>query len=72
MTLDANGRIDFVRNVMDLKMRLGILGTVDRVLGWVPVVGRAAEAMTSIPLRANGPLDDPKVRLNLGQGFEKN
>ena len=70
MTLDAKGRIDLVRNAMNLKMRLAVLGTVDKVLGWVPVLGRAAQSMTSIPLRAKGTLNDPKVQLNLGQEFE--
>jgi uncharacterized protein involved in outer membrane biogenesis len=70
MTLDARGRIDLVGNSMDLKMRLAVLGTVDKVLGWVPVLGYAAQSMTSIPLGAKGPLNDPKVRLNLGQEFE--
>jgi hypothetical protein len=72
MTLDARGRIDLVGNAMDLKMRLAVLGPVDKVLGWVPVLGHAAQSMTSIPLGANGPLNDPKVRLNLGQELEKN
>jgi len=67
MTMNARGRIDLLNERQDLQAQVEVLGIVNKVLQFVPIVGRAADALTAIPLRVTGSLDDPDVRLAVGQ-----
>lgn len=70
MNIDAQGRINVLNEQMDVKAELRPLDTADKLLGFLPIVGKPLEAVTSIPLEAQGPLDDPDIRLAVGQGVE--
>lgn len=67
MTMNARGRIDLLNERQDMQAQVEALGIVNKILQFVPIVGRAAEALTAIPLRVTGSLDDPDVRLAVGQ-----
>ena len=69
MNVEAQGTVDMIEERLALQVALSPLGTAGRVLGFLPIVGRPVEAMTSIHLEANGSLDDPDVRLAMGRGI---
>jgi uncharacterized protein YhdP len=69
VNMDAQGTVDLLGEQLALQVALRPLGTAGKVLGFLPIVGRPVEAMTSIHLEANGSLDDPDVRLAMGQGI---
>jgi uncharacterized protein YhdP len=69
MNMDAQGTVDMIEERLALQVALSPLGTAGRVLGFLPIVGRPVEAMTSIHLEASGSLDNPDVRLAMGRGI---
>jgi len=68
MSLAASGRVDLLTEQLDMRATLGVLGVVDKALQFVPILGRPAQALTSLHLRLTGPLDDPDVRIAMGEG----
>jgi uncharacterized protein YhdP len=69
MNIDAQGSVDLISEQMDARVELRSFGTVDKLLSFIPIVGRPLEAIASIPLEVQGPVDDPDVRLAVGQGI---
>jgi hypothetical protein len=46
---------------------VAFLRAVDRVLGFIPLVGKTAAKLTNMYLSIQGPLEDPKVSLRRGR-----
>jgi hypothetical protein len=70
LTMDAQGRVDLIQEQMAIQVALRPLGAANTLLGFLPIVGKPVEAMTSIHLVVRGPLDNPDIRLAPGQGIE--
>jgi len=71
LNMDAQGTVDLVNQHLSMKADLQMLGTVDKVLGLVPVVGKAAKKMTKVYLDIKGPLDDPDIHTSPLKGITK-
>jgi hypothetical protein len=69
LQLDADGNVFLVQEQLDMKAQIELLGTVDTVLGLVPVLGKAAGKLTNVYLDLKGPLDDPKIRVRAAKGI---
>jgi AsmA protein len=69
MNLAAQGRIDLLKQQMEINTSLKPLGTVSTVMGVVPLVGKVAAGLTEIHFNLSGSLDDPRVLIIPGQGF---
>jgi uncharacterized protein involved in outer membrane biogenesis len=61
--LDADGTIYLVKERLDMKAHIELLGTLDKVLGLVPVLGKAAGQLTNVYLKLKGPWENPKIRV---------
>ncbi len=65
---NAKGLVDFGSNSLDVDVELAVLGTLDKVVGLVPLVGTAASNITKVYLLVKGPLEKPRVIVRPGQG----
>jgi hypothetical protein len=63
LNIYALGKVDLVHQQVDAQLALGLIGTVDKVLGWVPLAGKVAQRLTKIYVGVKGPLADPSVRI---------
>jgi uncharacterized protein YhdP len=61
LEMDGRGRVDLVQQQLNMMAHVKTLGTVDSVLGLVPVLGKAAVSLTEIYLNVEGPLEKPKI-----------
>jgi uncharacterized protein YhdP len=61
--MDADGNVNLVKERLDMKAHLELLGTVDKVLDLLPVLGKAAGQLTNVYLKLKGPWDNPKIRV---------
>ncbi|MDH3722715.1 MAG: AsmA-like C-terminal region-containing protein, partial [Desulfobacteraceae bacterium] len=67
--LDADGNVYLVKQRLDMKAHIELLGTLDKVLDLVPVLGKAAGKLTNVYLHLEGPLEDPKIRVRPAKGI---
>jgi uncharacterized protein YhdP len=67
--MDADGNIYLVKQRLDMKAHLELLGTLDKVLDLVPVLGKAAGQLTNVYLDLKGPLANPKIRVRPAKGI---
>lgn len=65
----GKGILDFGAETVDLAVAITVLGTLDKALGLVPLVGTAAANATKAYLEIKGPMAGPKVRIRQGKGF---
>jgi uncharacterized protein YhdP len=65
--LNANGDVDLVKHRIGMEADVAFLRAVDRVLGFIPLVGKTAAKLTNMYLSIQGPLEDPKVSLRRGR-----
>lgn len=65
----AVGEIDLHNDALSLDAAIAVLGTVDKVLGLVPLVGTAVADITKVYLRISGPLQQPAVRVQPAKGL---
>ena len=65
--LNANGDVDLVKQRLGLDADVAFLNTIDKILGFIPLVGDTAARFTYIYLNVQGPLDDPKVSVRRGK-----
>ena len=65
--LNANGDIDLVKQRINMEADVAFLQAVDKVLGFIPLVGKTAAKFTNMYLNIQGPLEDPKVSLRSGK-----
>jgi hypothetical protein len=67
--MDADGNIYLVKQRLDMKAHMELLGTVDKVLDLVPVLGKAAGQLTNVYLKLTGPWENPKIRVQPTKGI---
>jgi uncharacterized protein involved in outer membrane biogenesis len=71
LELDANGDIDLVKKQCNMDANIGIFGTLDKVLGILPIVGKAGTELTRVHVTLEGALEDPKIRIRAVKGVSK-
>jgi uncharacterized protein YhdP len=69
--MEGDGDIYLVKQRLDMKAHLEFLGTLDKVLGLVPVLGKAAGKLTNVYLKLKGPLENPEIRVLPTKGLTK-
>jgi hypothetical protein len=69
LNMDADGTIYLVKESLDMKAQIELLGTVDTVLDLVPVLGQAAGQLTNVYLDLKGPWANPKIRVRPAKGL---
>jgi uncharacterized protein YhdP len=69
--MDADGNVYLVKERLDMNAEMELLGTVDKVLDLVPVLGKAAGKLTHVYLHLKGPLENPKIRVRPAKGITK-
>ena len=65
----GKGTLNFETETVDAAVAVTVLGTLDKALGLVPLVGTAAANATKAYLEIKGPMAEPKVRVRQGKGF---
>ena len=65
----GKGMLNFDTETVDASVAVTVLGTLDKALGLVPLVGSAAANATKAYLEIKGPMADPKVRVRQARGF---
>ncbi len=65
----GHGLVNLTDKTMDMEIELAVLGTIDKVLGFVPLVGSAASNITKVFLVVEGPMDKPRVRVLPARGI---
>jgi uncharacterized protein YhdP len=63
INIDAMGVLSILDMEMDLQVALGLLGTLDKMINWVPLAGKIADRLTKVYVGISGPAEDPKVRV---------
>ena len=71
LALDAKGDIDPVKKRLDMKADIGIFGTLDKLLGLVPIVGEAGTELTKVYVTLEGDLEHPNIRIRPVKGISK-
>jgi uncharacterized protein YhdP len=71
LTMDSQGTVDLVNRRLNVNADVQALGTVDKVIGFVPVLGKSGEKLTNIYLNVHGSLEDPKVAVRPAKGVVK-
>jgi uncharacterized protein YhdP len=69
--IDVDGSIDLPGNDLKLGCKLAVFDTVDKAMKLVPIVGKAADAVSSLYFTIDGSLDKPRVRVNPARGVVK-
>ena len=54
-----------------MNAEMELLGTVNKVLDLVPVLGKAAGKLTHVYLHLKGPWENPKIRVRPAKGITK-
>jgi hypothetical protein len=67
----GSGLFDLAGETMRMDMAITVLGTLDKVLGMVPLVGSAAASVTKAYLEVEGPMAKPEVRVRQVIGMYK-
>ena len=68
LNMHAQGTVGLLDEQLNMKAELVPLGTFDKILGFVPIVGKGAADLTKIYLDLEGPLENPKIRTRLTKG----
>jgi uncharacterized protein YhdP len=71
LELDANGDIDLVKKRLNMDADIGIFGTLDKILGLFPIVGKAGTELTRVYVTLEGDLENPKIRIRAVKGVTK-
>lgn len=69
LNVDGTGDVDLVHQRLKMKVDLAVLETVDEVLGFVPLVGKAARDMTEVHLDVEGSVEKPQMNIRPGAGL---
>jgi hypothetical protein len=67
----GTGLVDLAEETVRMDMAITVLGTLDKVLGMVPLVGSAAASVTKAYLEVEGPMAEPEVRVRQVKGTYK-
>jgi uncharacterized protein involved in outer membrane biogenesis len=65
--LHANGEVDLVKQHLGVDADVAFFQAVNKVLGFIPLVGKTAAKFTHMYLNIQGPLEDPKVSIRRGK-----
>jgi uncharacterized protein YhdP len=68
LNLDAQGTVDLVNQHLSMTADAQTLGTLDKVLGLVPVAGKTATKLTNVYLDIKGSLEDPEISVRPAKG----
>jgi uncharacterized protein involved in outer membrane biogenesis len=60
LNVAATGRIDLLATNSKLTVLVGLLGSLDRVVGSVPIIGGAAK-LVAVPVEVTGDIRDPRI-----------
>lgn len=66
---NSQGVINFLDEKIALQVLLEPIQTINRVLDWVPVLGKHVQKLTNVYLVVEGPLNDPDIRTIYHKGF---
>ncbi|MEJ2233080.1 MAG: AsmA-like C-terminal domain-containing protein [Syntrophobacterales bacterium] len=69
LNMDVQGTVDLVNRNLSMTGEAQTLGTLDKVLGLVPVAGKAAQKLTKLYLDIKGPWEDPKISVRPAKGL---
>ncbi len=71
MDMECFGQADLPNRTLDLKASVGLLGTVDKALGYIPIAGGVGASVTKVYLKIHGPMDDPRIEYLPAKGVRK-
>lgn len=71
LNVDAQGTINVVNQQLSLNVDIEPLGTVSKVLGFVPIAGKTAQSFTKIYADVQGSLEAPRVRIRPAETVAK-
>lgn len=66
--MDVLGEVDPALKQVDAQLALGLFGTVEKVLGWVPLAGKVARKPIKICVGIQGSSADPHVLVSPAKG----
>ena len=69
--IHGNGTLNMLEQQLDMQAELTIFGTVDSIVGLVPLIGKPVQKLTNTNLDIQGPVDNVKVTINPARGVEK-
>jgi hypothetical protein len=61
MNVNSQGTLDLINQELNIEAILVPFKTVDKALGFIPIVGQTAESLTKMHIHIKGPLEDPKI-----------
>jgi hypothetical protein len=61
MKMVWSGTLDFSRQELDMVVLLAPLRTFEKLIGYVPIIGRMFDGVISVPVRVSGDLSDPSI-----------
>ena len=61
MNVNSQGTIDLINQELNIEAILVPFKTVDKALGFIPIVGQTVEDLTKMHIDIKGPLEDPKI-----------
>jgi uncharacterized protein involved in outer membrane biogenesis len=65
----SNGAVDLVNQQLNMRAELELLGTLDKVMGLIPVFGKSGQKLTKIYLSLEGSVSKPKIGFLPAKGF---
>jgi uncharacterized protein YhdP len=71
LELDSNGDVDLVKKQLNMNADIGIFGTLDKVLGILPLVGKVGTELTRVHVTLRGALEDPKIQIRPVKGVSE-
>ena len=66
------GTLSVPELILDMDIKVSLLGELDMALGLMPVLGRAASNMTKLYVRLEGPISNPKTTKTLAFSLFRN
>jgi uncharacterized protein YhdP len=66
--LDGNGDINLVKERLNMEADIQVLGSVDKILNILPIVGKTGVDLTRMYVTLEGNLEDPKIRVRPARG----
>ena len=68
MGLHAHGDLDLVKKRLNMHADIDIFGTLDKILGLVPIVGGASAELTKAYVTLKGDLEHPEIEIDPTKG----
>ncbi len=61
MKMVWSGTVDFVTQTVDMVVLLAPLRTFEKLIGYVPLIGRMFDGVISVPVKVSGEIADPSI-----------